>query len=182
MHALQGEVTICRLRVNFSGDYPLAPPEIFFEASQQYQPPVHNHIYSNGALQCCVTWQAKCCTSSSSGLTVMNGIHAGHICLDILYQGRNGGWWVLTCLISTWSHPHCSLFMAMRADAVSINVRSPALTISKVVLSLRSMLASCTEKRRPDGDRMCVYKSQCGPRRTVGRMRTVQEERSAAAR
>lgn len=34
--------------------------------------------------------------------------------------------------------------------------RSPALTISKVVLSLRSMLASCTDKRRPDGDQMCA--------------------------
>ncbi len=30
--------------------------------------------------------------------------------------------------------------------------RSPALTISKVVMSLRSMLASATDKRRPDGD------------------------------
>lgn len=41
----------------------------------------------------------------------------GHICLDILYDGQNGGW-------------------------------SPALTINKVCLSLRSMLASNTEKVR----------------------------------
>eukprot|EP00884_Botryococcus_braunii_P022627 jgi/Botrbrau1/9048/Bobra.0376s0024.1 len=64
--------------------------------------PVHPHIYSNG-----------------------------HICLDILYDGRNGGW-------------------------------SPALTVSKVCLSLRSMLASNTEKRRPPGD--AEYCS-----RTIGR-------------
>ena len=48
--------------------------------------PVHPHIYSNG-----------------------------HVCLDILYDGSNGGW-------------------------------SPALTINKVCLSLRSMLASNTDK------------------------------------
>ena len=50
--------------------------------------PVHPHIYSNG-----------------------------HVCLDILYDGRNGGW-------------------------------SPALTINKVVMSLRSMLASNQDKVR----------------------------------
>lgn len=54
--------------------------------------PIHPHIYSNG-----------------------------HICLDILYDGQNGGW-------------------------------SPALTINKVCLSLRSMLASNTDKRPPPGD------------------------------
>ena len=48
--------------------------------------PVHPHIYSNG-----------------------------HVCLDILYDGRNGGW-------------------------------SPALTINKLCLSLRSMLASNNDK------------------------------------
>lgn len=42
------QLAACRLRVNFGADYPLAPPEIYFEASQEYQPPVHNHIYSNG--------------------------------------------------------------------------------------------------------------------------------------
>ena len=47
--------------------------------------------------------------------------YAGHICLDILYDTRNGGW-------------------------------SPALTINKVALSLRSMLASATEARKPPGD------------------------------
>lgn len=50
--------------------------------------PVHPHIYSNG-----------------------------HVCLDILYDGRNGGW-------------------------------SPALTINKLCLSLRSMLASNNDKVR----------------------------------
>ena len=38
--------------------------------------------------------------------------------------------------------------------------RSPALTISKVVLSLRSMLASNTDKQRPEGDQMYWY--ACG--------------------
>lgn len=64
--------------------------------------PIHPHIYSNG-----------------------------HICLDILYDGQNGGW-------------------------------SPALTINKVCLSLRSMLASNTEKRRPPGDQ--EYCSRVGNR------------------
>lgn len=45
----------------------------------------------------------------------------GHICLDILYDGQNGGW-------------------------------SPALTINKVCLSLRSMLASNTDKVGVGGD------------------------------
>lgn len=58
--------------------------------------PVHPHIYSNG-----------------------------HVCLDILYDGRNGGW-------------------------------SPALTINKLCLSLRSMLASNNDKVSP----MTVSKSQ----------------------
>eukprot|EP00873_Tetraselmis_striata_P003364 jgi/Tetstr1/423628/TSEL_001400.t1 len=58
--------------------------------------PVHPHIYSNG-----------------------------HICLDILYDGRDGGW-------------------------------SPALTISKLCLSLHSMLASNTEKCKPPGDQEYV--------------------------
>lgn len=52
--------------------------------------------------------------------THMRTCHSnGHICLDILYDGQNGGW-------------------------------SPALTINKVCLSLRSMLASNTEKVRHD--------------------------------
>ena len=62
--------------------------------------PVHPHIYSNG-----------------------------HICLDILYDGRNGGW-------------------------------SPALTINKVALSLRSMLASNSENKRPPGDSDYCSKSR----------------------
>lgn len=64
--------------------------------------PMHEHIYSNG-----------------------------HICLDILYDGHNGGW-------------------------------SPALTINKVCLSLRSMLGSSTEKQRPPGD--AEYCSRVGTR------------------
>jgi ubiquitin-protein ligase len=48
VHVPDSQHAVRRLRVNFSGDYPLAPPEIYFEASQDYQPPVHNHIYSNG--------------------------------------------------------------------------------------------------------------------------------------
>ena len=54
--------------------------------------PIHPHIYSNG-----------------------------HICLDTLYDGSNGGW-------------------------------SPALTVNKVALSLRSMLASNDKHKRPPGD------------------------------
>ena len=62
--------------------------------------PVHPHIYSNG-----------------------------HVCLDILYDGRNGGW-------------------------------SPALTINKLCLSLRSMLASNNDKVRicfTANHRHCTY-------------------------
>ena len=53
----------------------------------------------------------------------------GHVCLDILYEGRNGGW-------------------------------SPALTINKLCLSLRSMLAS-------NNDKVCqftsIYIATCRP-------------------
>uniref|UniRef100_A0A061S1M2 Ubiquitin-conjugating enzyme E2 W n=1 Tax=Tetraselmis sp. GSL018 TaxID=582737 RepID=A0A061S1M2_9CHLO len=59
-------------------------------------PPVHPHIYSNG-----------------------------HICLDILYDCRGGGW-------------------------------TPAFTVDKICLSLYSMLASNTEKRRPPDDQSYV--------------------------
>lgn len=69
--------------------------------------PIHPHIYSNG-----------------------------HICLDILYDGSNGGW-------------------------------SPALTINKVCLSLRSMLASNTNKTRPPGDmEYCRRVGQRSPKQT----------------
>jgi len=54
--------------------------------------PIHPHIYGNG-----------------------------HICLDTLYDGPNGGW-------------------------------SPALTVNKIALSLRSMLASNNQNKRPPGD------------------------------
>ena len=76
----------------------LRPNAVFFDISKNdrqkqavqviFLPPspVHPHIYSNG-----------------------------HVCLDILYDGRNGGW-------------------------------SPALTINKLCLSLRSMLASNNDK------------------------------------
>ena len=97
----------CRVQIKFTDHYPLEPPEVqarvqfpshanmcllVFEFALYTQvtfvptSPMHPHIYSNG-----------------------------HICLDILYDGRNGGW-------------------------------SPALTINKVCLSLRSMLASNTDK------------------------------------
>lgn len=97
----------CRVQIKFTDHYPLEPPEVrarvkfplhasmcllVFEFVLYTQvtfvptSPMHPHIYSNG-----------------------------HICLDILYDGRNGGW-------------------------------SPALTINKVCLSLRSMLASNTDK------------------------------------
>lgn len=69
--------------------------------------PVHPHIYSNG-----------------------------HICLDILYDGHNGGW-------------------------------SPALTINKLCLSLRSMLASNTDKQRPPGDaEYCMRVGNRSPKNT----------------
>ncbi|EFJ44486.1 hypothetical protein VOLCADRAFT_95153 [Volvox carteri f. nagariensis] len=79
---------VFRIRIDFTENYPLDPPDVVFIPPV----PIHPHIYSNG-----------------------------HICLDILYSGHNGGW-------------------------------SPALTMSKVVLSLRSMLASATEKKKPPGD------------------------------
>ena len=50
----------------------------------------------------------------------------GHVCLDILYDGRNGGW-------------------------------SPALTINKVVMSLRSMLASNQDKVGTAAHRYMVF-------------------------
>ncbi|EIE21250.1 UBC-like protein [Coccomyxa subellipsoidea C-169] len=69
--------------------------------------PVHPHIYSNG-----------------------------HICLDILYDGDNGGW-------------------------------SPALTLGKVAISLRSMLASNSERKRPPGDQeYCARTCGRSPKQT----------------
>ena len=67
---------------------PCFEARLFFQVVFLPESPMHPHIYTNG-----------------------------HICLDILYDGVNGGW-------------------------------SPALTINKVCLSLRSMLASNTEKVR----------------------------------
>ena len=66
---------------------------------------------------------SNCCTpiwclpAAYWNLDLDCGFHCsnGHVCLDILYDGRNGGW-------------------------------SPALTINKVVMSLRSMLASNQDK------------------------------------
>ncbi|KAK9840801.1 hypothetical protein WJX81_005584 [Elliptochloris bilobata] len=61
----------------------------------------------------------------------------GHICLDILSDQSRNGGW------------------------------SPALTISKVCLSLRSMLASSTEKKRPPGDlEYCLRTRNRSPRET----------------
>jgi hypothetical protein len=54
-------------------------------------------------------------TAANLNVVVCASCSNGHICLDILYDGQNGGW-------------------------------SPALTINKVCLSLRSMLASNTDK------------------------------------
>lgn len=96
-----------RVQIKFTDHYPLEPPEVmlyYIPSCSSLTPlrlnavshvlqvifvppsPVHPHIYTNG-----------------------------HICLDILYDGRNGGW-------------------------------SPALTINKLCLSLRSMLASNNDK------------------------------------
>lgn len=105
--ASQQYMSNCRVQIKFTDHYPLEPPEVKLldghscsslvalrlnavsHVSQvMFVPPspVHPHIYTNG-----------------------------HICLDILYDGRNGGW-------------------------------SPALTINKLCLSLRSMLASNNDK------------------------------------
>ncbi|OCF37819.1 ubiquitin-conjugating enzyme E2 W [Kwoniella heveanensis BCC8398] len=48
-----GEETIYRgetfaLRLKFGPRYPIEVPEVTFLANEQYQPPLHPHVYSNG--------------------------------------------------------------------------------------------------------------------------------------
>ena len=51
------------VKVLFSSEYPIEPPEVTFLEMNGSTVPLHPHVYSNG-----------------------------HICLDILYNGRDGGW------------------------------------------------------------------------------------------
>jgi ubiquitin-protein ligase len=108
-----------RLRVAFTDRYPLEPPEFVFLTPV----PVHPHIYSNGknVFLSFLSKDSKHPLTFSFLTFSTPHLSPGHICLDILYDTRNGGW-------------------------------SPALTINKVALSLRSMLASATEARKPPGD------------------------------